>query len=133
MAILLLALVMNEGLATSIFRFKPLRMVGQVSYSFYLLHALISLPLSERLGWHANAFEGMWGHYFGAVLLTFTLSSFLYCYLERPYFERKARKRANASLAMTGPANRNDAAAAKPEPDVTQKKYKSGRKALVAN
>lgn len=63
-----------------------MRVIGQISYSFYLVHFAIALPLSTQIVSNVESFSSMCIHYICAFLLTTVSASLLYYYLERPYF-----------------------------------------------
>jgi len=82
----------GNGILSKIFNWKYLRLIGQVSYSFYLLHATIIIAFFFTLQSH-----GFVNKYWAVValpitsLLTLGMSYLLYVIAERPYFLRKAR------------------------------------------
>lgn len=89
--VLLLSLISFKGVLNRIFEFKPLRILGQISYSFYLTHALLGIPLSLSIVHTVDTFPKMVLHYFFSITMSFLLATFIYYYLERPYFVRLNR------------------------------------------
>lgn len=77
--------------ANRAFAIAPLRWLGRISYSFFLLHisvigmALRALPPATSLG-------GMWARYAIVLALSMAVAGLSYLLLERPYFERQKRK-----------------------------------------
>jgi peptidoglycan/LPS O-acetylase OafA/YrhL len=69
-----------------------MRIVGQISFSFYLVHFAIALPLSTQIVINVDSFTSMCTHYICAFLLTIILASLLYYYFERPYFVSKKKQ-----------------------------------------
>lgn len=79
----------STGLLNLVLQSTFLRIIGQISFSFYLIHVVIALPLSFQIVGDVNSFSGMCLHYVVAFLMTVFLASFLYYYFERPYFISK--------------------------------------------
>lgn len=79
------------GLLNSIFQSTIMRMLGQISYSFYLIHALITLPLAAHLVGNVSTFSEMCLHYVAGFLLTTILATMFFYYFERPYFLAKKK------------------------------------------
>lgn len=97
-SIILISILQDNILTKKIFSFYPLRILGTVSYSFYMIHALITIPDSKRLLSHISArvlfldnasFSFISIHYVIAFLSSLIISLFLFYYLERPYFLKK--------------------------------------------
>lgn len=80
------------GLLNSIFQSTFMRMLGQISYSFYLVHALIKLPLAARMVGNVNSFSEMCLHYVAGFLLTTIMATIFFYYFERPYFLAKKNR-----------------------------------------
>lgn len=112
---LLLHLTNNYELGIRrIFTNSFFRILGQISYSFYLIHAAIALPLSNMLYTKIisdiNSFQDMAFCYLISFIITFFMGSFLYYYFERPYmisnngnfyftlYKKIMRAKANSSL-----------------------------------
>lgn len=73
-----------------------MRIIGQVSYSFYLIHFAVAVRLSTQIVSNVDSFASMCIHYICAFLLTTVSASLLYYYLERPYFLYKKQQCAPA-------------------------------------
>jgi len=63
----------------------PLRILGQTSYSFYLVHAVICM---EAFSYPINSFGGIVLRYVLTLLTTFIVATILYILFEKPYFHR---------------------------------------------
>ena len=73
-----------------VFSFWPLRMLGLTSYSFYLVHGVLAIPISAYfLKWMSGSFLKILVHGLLALVLSFFLSILSYHFWERPYFLRK--------------------------------------------
>lgn len=72
-----------------LFAWTPLRAVGAVSYSLFLLHTQWGLPLANSLFGRPDALAGMWLHYGLSLALSFALAAFLFIRLERFYFVKR--------------------------------------------
>jgi exopolysaccharide production protein ExoZ len=68
------------------FTWKPLRIMGIVSYSFYLTHAYMGLPLTNRITDHWPALRTYGVSYALGVAICMAIATFLFHYLEKPYF-----------------------------------------------
>lgn len=88
-ALLLGATLAPGALVDRLFSVRPLRWLGRVSYSFYLVHALYGLPagagLAARLGLGRLGIEAA-GWALG-VAATALLAALSFEYLEKPYFQ----------------------------------------------
>ena len=81
----------GSGLLHQVFSFKPLRALGTISYSFYLLHALVAICVFMLCWRYAPPEEWQrWIVIAAATPVSFGLSiaaaSLLYWVAERPYF-----------------------------------------------
>ena len=65
----------------------PLRILGQISYSFYLIHASIGIPLAMQLI-KVHDFESMCFFYVVSFIFCFLISSVLFIFFERPIIKR---------------------------------------------
>jgi exopolysaccharide production protein ExoZ len=73
-----------------IFRAWPLRILGLMSYSFYLVHGVLAIPVSAYfLKWMPGGVFKILVHGFLAFTLALFLSALSYHFFERPYFLRK--------------------------------------------
>jgi len=89
-AVLIMLLVLApHSLPGKLFNALPLRIMGTVSYSFYLLHptslGIVKAFALEYLGHPLSAAE----NFFFTLLLTFVLSTITYRYIERPFLKMK--------------------------------------------
>ena len=86
--IILLALMTSGGFFSKLLSYTPLRAIGLVGYSFYLIHPVI-----------ISLVGGMWEHYMGyrmglemrfilVLIVTYVFSAFTYTYIERPFLKR---------------------------------------------
>ena len=69
-----------------------MRVIGQISFSFYLIHFAIAFPLSAKMISNVDSFTSMCAHYICTFLLTIFLASLLYYHFERPYFVSKKKQ-----------------------------------------
>jgi len=88
--LILLRVVTIKGTLNQILEFKPFRMLGQISYSFYLVHAIIGIPLSLQIFPFIDTFQKMIISYIVSILVTFFLATFIFYYFERPYLLKKS-------------------------------------------
>lgn len=85
----------DDGLLNRIFRFPPLRLMGNVSYSFYLMHVIAIACMTK---WFFGNSQGMSETlrmigYFGIGFLTALLFSIiLFGVAERWYFSLNLKK-----------------------------------------
>lgn len=79
----------SGGLLNLLLQSTFMRVLGQISYSFYLIHALITLPLAAHMVGNINSFSEMCVHYVVGFLLTTILATMFFYYFERPYFLAK--------------------------------------------
>lgn len=85
--ITLTALLSNRGLGRRVLGWKPLRMLGSVSYSAFLIHGVWAIPLAHLLVKSLTpGFDVLALHWLASMGLTVLISLFLYAYLERVYF-----------------------------------------------
>lgn len=108
---LLYAVLGGDSFMARAFSLKPLRIIGEMSYSFYLIHAAIGIPYAVRLTGEGTSPAGIVGAYAVAFALTFFISAFVYYYTERDYFLK--RKLPAVALPLAVPA----AAAVLPKAD----------------
>jgi len=96
-ALLVVQACYGQGFLRRIFEWAPLRFLGNISYSFYLLHSLVLSAVAVSV-WHGDL--GAFSHR-GASLAFFALSfiaslalaSLSFLLFERPYFARHAANR----------------------------------------
>lgn len=86
--IILLALISSGQFFSKLLSYTPLRAIGLVGYSFYLIHPII-----------ISLVGGMWEHYLGVkmglelrfvlvLIVTYAISALTYTYIERPFLKR---------------------------------------------
>ncbi len=86
--IILLALMSSGQFFNRLLSYTPLRAIGLVGYSFYLVHPIL-----------ITLVNGMWTHYLGyniglelrfvlVLILTYIVSALTYTYIERPFLKR---------------------------------------------
>ena len=83
-----------------IFSKIPLRFLGKISYSFYMTHSIIIAEVLNRLP-VANSLSGVVIRYAFVFSLTTLVSTFLYYYLERPYFNWRKQRNLDKPLKQT--------------------------------
>jgi exopolysaccharide production protein ExoZ len=94
--LLILNILYGDGFLSKIFQFKWLRYMGNISYSFYLMHGLAIELIMVNL---APIFTGMGKimyfttTFFSALLLGIVLSTILFLLTEKPYFSRKRSRK----------------------------------------
>ena len=88
-AFLLLHLLNSKSYIIKFFSYKPFIIIGRISYSIYLTHAMLGIYFSEVLYkyFHYNILF----HYIVTVLLTLLISSIFFILIERPYFTYKLK------------------------------------------
>jgi len=99
-SILLASIVQRNSVALTIFSFYPLRLLGVISFSFYMIHALIAIPFGTGLTAHIfdklffpkSTFLFVASNYILSFSIAFLISLFLYYFLEKPYFSRVITK-----------------------------------------
>jgi peptidoglycan/LPS O-acetylase OafA/YrhL len=67
----------------------PLRCIGAVSYSLFLLHTQWGLPLATTLFGKPASLAGLALHYGLSLGVSFVLAAFLYMHLEKFYFTKR--------------------------------------------
>lgn len=96
---ILLTVLANNTLLSRIMSFYPLRAVGLVGFSFYLLHPiLITFIKFEDLDFFNINLRGL-PMFFLAGVATYLFAAFTYTYIERPFLQ--------SSAAKSSPANRH--------------------------
>jgi exopolysaccharide production protein ExoZ len=90
--ICLAAAARPANLVKACFSAKPLRVVGMVSYSFYLCHAKFGISLGNRIA-DRYVDEPSYGLSFAlGVAVSILMATFLFHFLEKPYFTRRLRQ-----------------------------------------
>lgn len=86
-------LLEEDHIISKFFNFLPLRIIGVVSYSFYLNHAIWGLSIGARL---IDDFRGAASkailYYISSFIVTFLIAVFMYHFLEKPYFTKSQIK-----------------------------------------
>jgi peptidoglycan/LPS O-acetylase OafA/YrhL len=85
-ALILANIVSGKPAYSAILSNKALRLVGQVSYTFYLVHALIGIPISNTILQNVDGPLTMAASYFLSLAVTLVISCILYVMVERNYF-----------------------------------------------
>lgn len=82
----------GTGLLARLFRWAPLRALGNVSYSFYLLHGLAVVAVVDHVGPLLNALPSA-AHFGVLLVMSFAVgvgaSKLSFRWLEQPYFQRR--------------------------------------------
>lgn len=82
----------DGGFAKRIFSLTPLRLLGKISYSFYLAHAVIIGTMLNKMP-VATSLSGIIFGYVIVLTSTIAFASVMYFFLEKPYFQaRSVRK-----------------------------------------
>ncbi|MDK9707135.1 MAG: acyltransferase [Desulforhopalus sp.] len=85
-ALLVFCLVMSErSCAARILQILPLRLLGVVSYSFYLLHPILMKVVKQVSQEYLQGRLAGIGAFVAALLLTFVVSTVTYTLIERPF------------------------------------------------
>lgn len=87
-SILLCITLSNKSIVSRFFSFYPLRAIGIVGYSFYLLHPIV-LIITKDFTEKYFGFQLLGIPRFGVVLvITYFLSTITYTYVERPFLKK---------------------------------------------
>ena len=101
--LIILLVLAPYSLPGKLFNTLPLRIMGTVSYSFYLLHpiclGIVKAFALEYLGHPLSAA----GNFFFTLVLTFVLSTITYRYIERPFLKMKKPVESAASQLGLSP------------------------------
>ena len=87
MTILGLVFSARKTLVSRLLTLTPFRVLGQISYSFYLVHAVIGIPLAIRLI-DADNLHKILLIYISSLIICFVISSILFLVFERPFLSR---------------------------------------------
>ena len=89
-AVLIVLLVLApDSLPGKLFNALPLRIMGTVSYSFYLLHPIcLGIVKSFALEYLGHPLSAA-GNFFFTLILTFVLATITYRFIERPFLKMK--------------------------------------------
>jgi exopolysaccharide production protein ExoZ len=104
-SLLVIKVIFDKGLLNRLFKSTPLRYLGNISYSFYLVHGLgIEIVMRQ-----AGSIIDLFGPGLGLVLtllpafaLSFLISTVLFLLAEKPYFTW--RRRSSMQSLTEGPA-----------------------------
>lgn len=88
-AVLLYSLLSGESFMSKLFSLKILRVLGEMSYSFYLTHAMIGIPFAQHFTGTVSNVHGMVVAYFVTIVVTAVISAFVYYCTERGYFLKR--------------------------------------------
>lgn len=79
----------SDGWFSKTLRYKPVRWLGNISYSYYLLHGMVLngffLLFAKLVPPSGHAFGWFWSAIVVAFILTFVMSSVLFAFVERPF------------------------------------------------
>ena len=90
----LIAFLLNyKSFLSKLFELKMIRIFGQISYTFYLTHSLIGIPISKSIYNKVNNIPTMLISYLITIIVTFIISSFLFYFTERNYLLNKRNQR----------------------------------------
>ena len=93
--ICLAAVTPSTNLIKRCFSLKPLRIMGIVSYSFYLSHAIISIPIANRITDQFDQLRIYGLSFLLSLAVAFLISTYLFHYLEKPYFKNRSVPRSD--------------------------------------
>lgn len=99
------SLLTPEAPLRPIFASRPLRMVGAMSYSAFLIHACWAIPVAELFVKPvlAPGFAFLALHYLLSIIITLLVSSLMFHFLEKPYFFRRQAETACAPAPAGAP------------------------------
>ena len=87
MIILGLVFTTRETLVSRLFSFTPFRILGQISYSFYLVHAAIGIPLAIHFI-NVKSLNELFLFYAISFLISFVISTVVFLGFERPFLSK---------------------------------------------
>lgn len=90
---ILLALLANNTLLGRMMRYLPLRAVGLVSFSFYLLHPMMISCVRGASIYFFDYYPAGLALFVLSGLVTYTLAAITYTYIERPFIFQSSEKR----------------------------------------
>jgi len=82
----------SGGIFNLFLQSKFMRIIGQISFSFYLVHVFIALPLARYIIGDVNSFTLMCAYYVLSFTLAALIATVLFYIFERPYFLAKQSK-----------------------------------------
>ncbi len=86
-------LISSDHFLKRFFRWKPLRVIGSVSYSMYLNHLVLGIPLAAGvISFIDNIYLRLIVFVFACYISTFIVSIFLFHFLEKPYFLNRKKR-----------------------------------------
>lgn len=83
--LIVVATLKRENLIIRVFRFYPLRLIGLVSYSMYLLHPIVHIVDKQIFTHYLGHNPGGIISFILCLAITFILSIITYTYIERPF------------------------------------------------
>ncbi len=89
---LVISMIFSEDVVIKkFFEYKPLRALGNISYSFYLVHALITLPIAKKIlsEWQIGSGSKAFLFLPFGFAVSFLIASIMFHFLEKPYFVKK--------------------------------------------
>lgn len=87
---ILLVVLSGRSLLARIMSFTPLRAIGLVGFSFYLLHP-VALALNKQLAWYYGQIKpGAISFFIVTAITTYFFAACTYSYIERPFLNKQA-------------------------------------------
>lgn len=82
---LFLIIMSNKSLVYKALTLYPMRVIGILGYSLYLLHAMVLYSLKNTLGYYVNTTLSTTTIFAFTLVITLILSSITYTFIERPF------------------------------------------------
>jgi peptidoglycan/LPS O-acetylase OafA/YrhL len=86
--LILLALLTSGRLYSSLLSWRPLRAIGLVGYSFYLIHPVMISLVTGMHDYYLGHGLGLGWRFVIVLLVTYIVSALTYTYIERPFLKR---------------------------------------------
>lgn len=87
---LIFSMTNSRLVITRVFSYPKLTSLGKISYSFYLAHSLWAIPIALNIVKPFGFLHGYPQYYLVSMLVSILIASYMYKYLERPYFSNSA-------------------------------------------
>jgi peptidoglycan/LPS O-acetylase OafA/YrhL len=100
----LAAAARRENFINTFFSVKPLRMMGIVSYSFYLCHAKFGIPLGNQIADRYTTGHGYATSFVLGLAVSLAMAMFLFHFLEKPYFMKRSHRPRGTERKAAAPA-----------------------------